>query len=561
MGNLFNICSCQKKREEEKNNQSYTSYQGQDLHMEKSVLSHQNSQVPSNIIDVKIKKQNLIVKRKEDPFVHYINEKKIGEGAFGVVYKVSHKTSGIMRAMKQISKENICSSDRNSNEFINEINILRQLDHPNIMKIYEVFEDHDYYYIISEFCDQGNLAELMEQLGYLNEFLVKFMMHHIFNAVAYLHNNRIVHGDIKLENILLFSTVNTSETENFEQVGFASKQSDVVDELRNSIQKKYSIKTKNYLRNLTKYEIKMIDFGCSKFFHKKQLKGIIGTSVYCSPEVIGNYYREECDEWACGILMYILLAAEPPFQGKDEEELFKNIKKGNLAFKSQRFKKVSNECIDLIKKLLVSNPEKRITAKEALKHPFFTENVHIGELLTEEIDLELLNELRNTKINQSKFQEAILAYISLNFIDKDEEKRIKDLFRFINKQHTSFRISKEDFVKCLKENKVVLDEEEAETLFDSIDSDKNGSIEYQELICALSDKNRLLKEVNLREAFNFFDTDKSQAITWDEINSVIFAGKDVGDGLMNDFLKQIGKSKNDEINFEEFCWIMNNNNN
>ena len=170
------------------------------------------------------------------------------------------------------------------------------------------------------------------------------------------------------------------------------------------------------------YEIKLIDFGCSKIFKKGERKsGIIGTSIYCSPEVIDDLYDEKCDEWSCGVLMYMLICGEPPFNGQTEEEIFKKVKKCQYDFSSPLFDNVSDNCKDLIKKLLEPKSQKRIKAIDALKHPFFTESFN-PETALKSNDSAIIGQLSDIGIPISQFHRAIISYMSLNYISKDEEK-------------------------------------------------------------------------------------------------------------------------------------------
>ena len=556
MGNIIDqitckSCSNNSNENEEEPNENNNNFENSEI------TTESRSILPQKIIDVKIKTKNFIKKRTDKVNDHYTTIKKLGEGAFGQVFMVENKASKIKRAMKIISKECILNGV-NLEEVTNEIKILSLLDHPNIMKIYEFYEDNENLYIISEYCDQGDIAEKMDNEGTLSEFIVRYFMNQIFRAVSYLHSHKIIHGDIKRENILLDKTNSENNLDSNKVIKILNNDKQINQELRNS-KKLISKKTKDKIKELSKFEVKLVDFGSAKLFNKKKkLHGVIGTAYYNSPEVIDDKYGEECDEWACGILMYILLAGFPPFVGDSEEEIFKNIKNTNVDLNIKELKKVSKNCKDLISKLLIKNPKKRISAEQALNHPFFKDEsqVNVEDLLSSNSNMGILKTLKSIDLKKSKFQDAVIAYISLNFVDKDEESKIKEIFRSLSKDNANYLIDKKTFTKTMIEQNNEMTENEANEIYDKIDSDKNGNIEYQELIRALSEKNKLLSEKNLREAFDFFDVDKSQTITWDEIASVVFQGKEISEDLIDEFLNEIGKKKDDPINFEEFCEII-----
>ena len=490
----------------------------------------------------------MITKRNDNVFDHYEKVSELGSGAFGTVYKVKSKASDNFRAMKVISKE-LIQSGVEAAEISNEIKILSRLDHPNIMRIYEFFEDKDNFYIITEFCDQGDLAGKMDEEGKLSEILVKYFMNQVFVAISYLHSQGVFHGDIKRENILLESLDESINAKN--TINSIEKDTNVQKEISNP--KNISDKTRKLLKELSTIEVKLVDFGAAKMFSAhKRMSGIIGTTYYCSPEVIDNLYREECDEWACGILMYILLTGYPPFDAEDEDTIFNKIKNEKVNLRVDELKNVSRNCKNLISLLLQKDPEQRIKAKDALQHPFFTENLNVDDLLTQGTDMSLLTSLRSSMAQKTKFQDAVIAYIALNFTNKQEESKIKEIFRSMSKDHSTFKIDMDMFVKCLTENNIA-NEDEAKNIFNSIDNDKNGSIEYQELVRGMTDKEKLLSDKNLKEAFDFFDVDGSKTITWDEIARVVFQGKNVPKDLMKSFLNEIGKTENDPITFPEFC--------
>ena len=544
--NALTCGACTERREEEEEGPHEMDEATKETY---EALKRDDTPLPKNLDELKIMTKDMITKRNDNVFDHYEKVSELGSGAFGTVYKVKSKASDNFRAMKVISKE-LIQSGVEAAEISNEIKILSRLDHPNIMRIYEFFEDKDNFYIITEFCDQGDLAGKMDEEGKLSEVLVKYFMNQVFVAISYLHSQGVFHGDIKRENILLESLDESINAKN--TINSIEKDSNIQKEISNP--KNISDKTRKLLKELSTIEVKLVDFGAAKMFSShKRMSGIIGTTYYCSPEVIDNLYREECDEWACGILMYILLTGYPPFDGDSEEEIFDKIKNDKVDLNVKEFKKVSKNCKNLINLLLQKDPEQRIKAKDALKHPFFTEDLNVNDLLTVNTDMTLLTSLKNSSLSKSKFQDAVIAYIALNFTDKNEENKIKEIFRKMSTDKSNFLIDINTFVNCLMESDVGINEDEAKNIFQNIDNDKNGFIEYQELVRALTDKKKLLSDTNLKEAFDFFDVDNSKTITWDEIARVVFQGKEVHEDLMKSFLKEIGKTENDPITYNEFC--------
>ncbi len=555
MGNFAKACSndsicCRNKGKYIKNSETG---EGDSYELEEEITNP----YPENIIEVKVKTSNLIMKRYDNPWDNYVLIQELGQGTFGTVKKVMLKSRRVYRAMKIINKSNVVEGV-NDSEILNEINILKNLDHPNIMKIYEFYEDKDNYYIITEFFDQGDLFSKLLKIGHMNEVIVKFLMSQILNAVAYLHSKKVLHGDIKMENILLYTTASKNNQKRFTVLSSDIKQSKFKKNIDNYYKNHVeNPMVKNFFDDITNYEVKLIDFGCSKLFSKKthkNLSGIIGTSMYCSPEVIDNKYDEKSDEWSCGVLMYILLSGTVPFKGETEEEIFSNIKKGSINFNKPEFKFVSNSAKDLILKLLKYYPEYRISASDALKHSFFTENFNPNLCLTYHKDLSLLTNLINVK-SIGKFQETIIAYLAMNFIDKDEEKKLREVFRYCDRKNKNY-LSLDDIKYGLESNNYNISENEIEHIFDVMDSDRNGHIEYQEFLRKLCDKEKLFSEENLRCAFNLLDEEKKGIIDWDNINKFIFNGQDLKSDLIDEYLNQIGLTRDSEINFEKFCEIM-----
>ena len=555
----INKCS----KEEESNSKAGTPY----------FIEKTDSIMPRSIVDIKVNTGNFVIQRENTKvFDIYEKIKFVGEGSFGSVFKVKRKNSDkreIFRALKEISKEKMCLNEESSEEIRNEISVLRSLDHPNIMKIYEFYEDNEKMYLITEFCG-GDTGNLQDTYGVLPEFLVKYIMYQVFLAVAFFHSNKIVHTDIKRENVSFFyknKNKDPSYVDKFLKNLFEDKE--VTEELMDaSGMENLSENALKIIHELSNFEVKILDFGSAKRRNLSKLSGITGTAYYCSPEIVNNKYDFECDEWACGIMMYILLVGIPPFEGEDENEIFSKILKEDVNLDIKQLENISENCKDLIKGLLEKDAKKRIKAVQALKHPFFTSGINIGNLFKGKYkeNNEILKTLYRSKTQtlenkeSSKFKDMVIAYISLHFSDEDEEKKAKKIFMEMTGGDNHFLIRKNTFVQRMTNiYKGRKSSEEMERIFDSIDENKSGNIEYEELIRALSDKNKLLSDKNLKEAFDFFDQDKSGSISWKEIANIIYPDGNIPKDIMKEFMKEIGqKDENKEINFEEFKNILKN---
>ena len=520
----------------------------------------------SDIQNMKIQ-SNLIVQLKTSPWSIYSEIQDLGSGSYGVVKKVYLKSNPeTIRAIKIIPKK-LLIEGVDSSKLLDEILILKNIDHPNIMKLYEFFEDNENCYMVSEFCDQGDLLQKLDKLNYMNEIVVKFLMEQIFNAIAYLHSRGVIHGDIKLENVMLYTTTKETPKQSFTIINKTldksqSLQKEIEESFTNENEKlktQPSNKSIQMINNMLNYEIKLIDFGCSKIFTKRgeRKSGIIGTSSYCSPEVIDNLYDERCDEWSCGVLMYLLLCGEFPFEGETEEEVFKKVKKCEFDFSPPHFRRISKNCKDLIKKLLEPKIQKRIKAIDALKHPFFTESFNPDAALKKK-DNSIIEKLFNLTVPKSQFHRAILSYMSSNYLSKDEEKKLRTVFRYIDYNDKSY-LTKGKIKKALKEFGKDFTEEDIENIVKALDANKNGAIEYHEFIQGVCDKISLFNDFNLKNIFNIIDHGNKGYITSEDIKNFVFPNKTFKEEAISAYLNQFGMKIHDKIFFDDFKDIIQNN--
>jgi calcium-dependent protein kinase len=255
--------------------------------------------------------------------------------------------------------------------------------------------------------------------------------------------------------------------------------------------------------------------------------------------------------------MYILLSGKYPFYGNSEEEITRKILTGNYNFEDKHFIDVSENAKDLIKRCLIHDKNKRITVKEALRHEFFTGEININNIFEDEIDTKnILINLKNNSRKISKFYQIVLAFLSYNFADKEELKKLRKIFYKID-LNLDGKLTKEELYLAYREADIKINKSELEKIIDSIDFDGNGSIEYEEFIRVTLPKEQLFTDVNLKIAFDMFDIDKNGTISMREILEVIGATDlEIDKKVIDQLKKEILTDGDEEINFKHFKEMM-----
>ena len=265
----------------------------------------------------------------------YIIGNEIGSGKFGVIKLCTNKTTGKKFALKILCKKNM---DLNDLDLVRtEIEILKICQHPNIIKLYETFENSEYFYIIMEYCSGSDLFSYIEKSKFkLSEKKACEIIFKLCRALYYIHSYGIIHRDLKPENILMTD-------------------------------------------NSSKADIRILDFGLSKILGPDETcNEPYGTLSYCAPEVIkGENYNKQADLFSVGVITYLLLCGQLPFNHKDsEKEIVRLTLYEEPSFKSKVWKNISSEAIDFIKGMLKKNPKDRFSIKEAIEHNWFKKIYH-----------------------------------------------------------------------------------------------------------------------------------------------------------------------------------------
>ena len=469
-----------------------------------------------------------VAKGNNDPNKLYIKKKILGRGSFGVVYLVKQRYLSRYFAMKVIKKSSAKAKEEEEN-LMNEVDILRKLDHPNIVKITDFYSLKTEYNIITEYCQEGELFDEIKAQSPFSEAMAAWYLRQILSAVCYCHGMNIIHRDLKPENIL------------------------IVKRQKNGY-----------------HPIKIIDFGTAKVFQKEKAEHLlIGSAYYIAPEVLSRNYTELCDLWSCGVIMYILLTGRPPFNGSSEEEIMKKIKEGNYDLKKYPWGIISEEAKDLLKGLLQVNAKKRFSAKMALEHKWFQIEKTKSSLNVYNVKNRQLNKLIDNLMkyrSDNVLRCAVIALLVHNSIQLNQAHDAVKLFNQIDKNGDG-KISKDELFNGLQSYKkdISFDElkKQVDIIFNNIDSDHNGYLEYEEFVRAAIDKDHFLLVNFLQFAFNYFDKDHDGEITLEEVKNKFFLNDKNKNSLKAQ--DQLQKSFNEidingdgKLSFEEFAKMMEN---
>ena len=477
---------------------------------------------------VTIDSKVFVGKGSSDPNQIYIRKNILGRGSFGTVYLVKHRDLTRYFAMKVI-KKSTTKNKEDEEDLMNEIEILRKLDHPNILKITDFYSLKNEYNIITEYCQEGELFDEIKANAPFSEVLAAWYMNQILSAVCYCHNMNILHRDLKPENILIVKR---------QKNGF--------------------------------HPIKIIDFGTAKVFKKEKNEHLlIGSAYYIAPEVLSRNYTELCDLWSCGVIMYILLTGRPPFNGLNEEEIMKKIKEGTYDMTRYPWGIISDDAKDLIKGLLQVNPKKRFTAKQALEHKWFQNEKIKASQTCYNIKNRQLNKLIDNLVKyrtDNILRCAVIALLVHNSIQLNQAHDAVKLFNLIDKNGDG-RITREELFNGLQPYKKDLSDEElknqVDTIFINIDTDHNNYIEYEEFVRAAIDKDHFLSVNFIQFSFNYFDKDHNGEITYEEVkNKFCQSDKNKNSYKAQEQLKeafnQIDINGDGKLSFEEFGEMMKN---
>ncbi|KAL4361048.1 hypothetical protein GQ457_04G021150 [Hibiscus cannabinus] len=438
----------------------------------------------------------------------YTIGKLLGHGQFGYTYVATDKANGDRVAVKKIEKNRMVLPVA-VEDVKREVKILEALKgHENVVQFYNAFEDDSYIYIVMELCEGGELLDriLAKKDSRYSEKDAAIVVRQMLKVAAECHLHGLVHRDMKPENFLFKSTKEDSL-------------------------------------------LKATDFGLSDFIRPgKRFHDIVGSAYYVAPEVLKRRSGPESDVWSIGVITYILLCGKRPFWDKTEDGIFKEVLKNKPDFRRKPWPTISNSAKDFVKKLLVKDPHARLTAAQALSHPWVREGGNASEI---PIDISVLNNLRQF-VKYSRLKQFALRALA-STLNEEEIADLRDQFDAIDVDKNG-SISLEEMRQALaKDLPWKLKESRVLEILQAIDSNTDGLVDYTEFVAAALRVNQMEEhdcdkwQMRSQAAFEKFDVDRDGFITPEELR--MHTGLR---GSIDPLLEEADIDKDGKISLSEF---------
>lgn len=447
--------------------------------------------------------------------------KELGRGQFGTTHMCEKVRTGEELAVKIIRKK-ILNSKESIEDVRKEVSIMKTLTkgegHPNIVKLYDYYEDAKNVYLVLEICSGGELFDRIIAKGHYSEASAANIVRQMLRVAAHCHLNGVMHRDLKPENFL-----------------FATKAEDST--------------------------LKVTDFGLSDFFKPGQVfTDVVGSAYYVAPEVLKRRYGPQADIWSIGVIMYILLSGQPPFWAQTETGIFNEILKAKLDLNVSPWPQISKSAKDVLKKMLTVDPKSRITASQALSHPWVREDGNAPDV---PLDISVMSHMRQFA-DFGKLKQLALKHVASTF-DEDEIRHLRDQFLQMDTDGSGTITFDEMFtamrkMKTGEDSMSLYEETQIRKILEAMDTDKNGEIDYLEFVAATMHINQLTKgekekwQKRTRIAFDSIDKDGNGFITAEELRVELGGGDE-----LEVLIEEVDKNGDGMIDYQEFCELLRHN--
>ena len=429
------------------------------------------------------------------------------------MYACTHIETGAERAVKVIPK----SLDQEQNDMvIREFNVIKELDHPNVLKSYALFENDTHFNIVTDLIRGGELYDLLE--SQFTEDEVRSLMKSMLSCINYCHKQNVVHRDLKPENVLL------EENQDFKTA-------------------------------------KIIDFGLARFFsaeEKTTFTNAVGSSYYMSPQVIEGNYTQKCDIWSCGIIAFVCMGGYAPFEGEDEMETAEQIldsEKNGIEFDDPSWDEFSDEALDFIRYVLAYDEKDRPSAAEALQHPWFDMEPRLSMEDASEMRESArtsIEKLRSFNSHDSKLKQCTYSLIASQILRKEEKEEVDEMFSTLDVDCDG-KISEEDMKAVYKEHyDLELSEDDLSGIMYEVNLSGSGSITYSEFVIASMLEKGLVSEHNLELAFHMLDKKQTGFLTLENLKEILDVNDDMEDYVKTRIIAPADLDGDGKISLGEF---------
>lgn len=444
-----------------------------------------------------------------------IEKRAIGAGSFGTVRRVINRTTTEVMAMKSISKAGI--EDRIA--FQQEVDMTMAMDHAHIVRLHETFEDFEGIYLITEICEGGEMFDQIVEHGHFTEACCATLASQMMHAIRYMHARRFAHRDLKPDNFLLKFPKSVPIKENM---------------------------------------LKLIDFGFAREFagNDTAMKTRCGTLGYMAPEIQdGNGYSENVDVYACGCVLFMLFSGHLPFDSEDDGELLRLAKVGKPDFSIKEFDTVPQEVKDLIAVMIHIDPTKRMSSEQALDHPWI-KNPETASSTRVLSCSTFVSRLKNYG-GMNRFKKAALLVLT-HHVPEQDIARLKETFESLDVNGDGMLTIQELKGGCGQCG--LMEMEDVRRLFNAVDTDNSGLIDYSEFLAATLDQRTALTREKCWEAFSVFDLDGDGKISHAELREMLLADHMSSmitvDGDVDQLIAEYDVDQSGEIEFDEFLSML-----
>ena len=446
----------------------------------------------------------------QDFRVQYRQVAQLKETALQSISIIEHTRSHIQRVLRQVTKndESTASGKTANSNFRTGVLALQALDHPNITRLYEAYEDKGYFYMVYERVEGGTVLDNLSFSQKHTEYSVCSIISQVLAGLSYCHSRGVVHKNLHVKNLLL-------------------------------------------LKHKGSQQVKIIGLESQGRFAAEQRLSIpIEFLSFAAPEMFNRIYTEKGDVWSCGVILHLLLSGNLPFGGNWKEQRGGILSK-EVAFPKNIWRDISAEGKALVSAMLAKDAEARPTALQCLEMPWVLQNSQAASVETAEIPLQRLQHFNGNM----QIKETILVYVSKHLQGAGENRQIEELFRNLDTNKDG-KLSKSELISGYSQ---IMEQEKAtelvESVMQAVDLDNSGFVDFSEFLFASSDPIYMLSNDNLRELFQLLDRDHDGTISLEEFERTFELSK-ASRSCWQEMITQADVSGDGKLTLREFSGLL-----